>query len=61
MSVKPQLGIADDTGLLDALPIAAAVIERARNGSFRVATHNSRFLQLVERSACTALNWNDAD
>ena len=61
MSIKPQLGIADDTGLLDALPIAAAVIERARNGSFRVATHNSRFLQLVERSACTALNWNDAD
>ena len=61
MSVKPQLGIADDTGLLDALPIAAAVIERAKNGAFHVTTHNSRFLELVERSTCTALNWNDAE
>jgi len=28
MSATPHLAIADDTGLLDALPIAAAVIER---------------------------------
>jgi diguanylate cyclase (GGDEF)-like protein len=61
MSVKSQPGIADDTGLLDALPIAAAVIERAKNGALRVTTHNSRFLQLVERSTCSALNWNDAE
>ena len=61
MSAKPHLVVADDTGLLDALPIAAAVIERTKNGAFRVATHNSRFLELVERSTCTALNWNDAE
>jgi diguanylate cyclase (GGDEF)-like protein len=61
VSAKPHLVVADDTGLLDALPIAAAVIERTKNGAFRVATHNSRFLELVERSTCTALNWNDAE
>ena len=61
MSAKPHLVVADDTGLLDAVPIAAAVIERTKNGAFRVATHNSRFLELVERSTCTALNWNDAE
>ena len=61
MSARPHLAVADDTGLLDALPIAAAVIERAKNGLFRVASHNSRFVDLVERSTCTALNWNDAD
>jgi len=61
VSAKPHLVVADDTGLLDAVPIAAAVIERTKNGAFRVATHNSRFLELVERSTCTALNWNDAE
>ena len=60
MSITPHLAAADDTGLLDALPIAAAVIERAKNGAFKVAAHNSRFGQLVERSNCSALNWNDA-
>ena len=60
VSVKPHLAAADDTGLLDALPIAAAIIERAKNGAFNVAAHNSRFAELVERSNCTALNWNDA-
>jgi diguanylate cyclase (GGDEF)-like protein len=57
----PHLGVADDSGLLDALPIAAAVIERGDDGSFSVAAHNSRFLHTVQRSNCTALNWNDAD
>ena len=61
MSATPHLAIADDTGLLDALPIAAAVIERAEDRSFSVALHNSRFLELVERSSCTALDWNHAD
>jgi diguanylate cyclase (GGDEF)-like protein len=55
-----QLVAADDSGLLDALPIAAAVIERGTDGTFKVAAHNSRFVELVERSNCTALNWNDA-
>jgi diguanylate cyclase (GGDEF)-like protein len=60
LGVKPHLAAADDTGLLDALPIAAAVIERKKNGAFNVAAHNSRFLGLVERSNCTALDWNHA-
>ena len=47
-SATPHLAIADDTGLLDALPIAAAVIERGPDRSFKVAVHNSRFLELVE-------------
>ena len=61
MGATPHLAIADDTGLLDALPIAAAVVERLEDRSFKVAVHNSRFLDLVERSTCTALDWNDAD
>jgi diguanylate cyclase (GGDEF)-like protein len=61
MGATPHLAIAGDTGLLGALPIAAAVIERRDDRSFKVAVHNSRFLELVERSSCTALNWNDAD
>lgn len=60
MIATPHLAAADDTGLLDALPIAAAVIELGNNRSFTVAAHNSRFIDLVERSNCTALNWNEA-
>jgi len=61
LSATPHLTIADDTGLLDALPIAAAVVERAKNGSFQVVSYNSRFLAMVERSSCTALDWNKAE
>jgi diguanylate cyclase (GGDEF)-like protein len=61
MTAKPHLAIADETGLLDALPIAAAVMERAKDGSFRVVSHNGRFLDMVERSTCTALDWNQAE
>jgi diguanylate cyclase (GGDEF)-like protein len=57
----PHLAAADDSGLLDALPIAAAVIELGGDGSFCVAAHNSRFTDLVERSNCTALDWNEAN
>jgi diguanylate cyclase (GGDEF)-like protein len=60
-SATPHLAVAGDAGLLDALPIAAAVIERDEDGSFEVAAHNSRFDELVERSNCTALDWNQAD
>jgi diguanylate cyclase (GGDEF)-like protein len=52
---------ADDTGLLNALPIAAAVIERDRDAALKVTAHNSRFLDMIEHSTCTALDWNDAD
>jgi len=61
MGVKPHLSIADDTCLLDALPIAAAVIERAEDRSFRVVSHNGRFDDLVKRSTCTALDWDKAE
>src|SRR5437763_6960592 len=61
MSAKPHLAIADDTGLLDALPIAAAVVERSDDGALRVTAHNSRFLDTVEQSNCSALDWNEAD
>ena len=60
MIATPHLAAADNTGLLDALPIAAAVIELGKDRSFAVAAHNSRFIDLVERSNCTALNWNEA-
>jgi diguanylate cyclase (GGDEF)-like protein len=57
----PHVAVADDIGLLDALPIAAAVIEHLGKGKFRIGAHNSRFLETVEKSNCTALDWNEAD
>jgi diguanylate cyclase (GGDEF)-like protein len=60
LTATPYLAIADDAGLLDALPIAAAVIERGEGGAFNVAAHNERFLETIERSNCTALDWNQA-
>jgi diguanylate cyclase (GGDEF)-like protein len=60
-SATPHLVTADDTGLLDALPIAAAIIERSHEGDLNLAAHNERFLQTVEKSTCTALDWNEAD
>jgi len=51
----------DDTGLLDALPIAAAIIERGDDGGFKVTSHNSRFFDTVQRSTCIARDWNEAD
>jgi diguanylate cyclase (GGDEF)-like protein len=50
----------DDFGLLQALPIAAAIIERT-DGVLSVTAHNERFIQAVERSSCTAADWNQAD
>jgi diguanylate cyclase (GGDEF)-like protein len=61
LNATPHLAAADDAGLLDALPIAAAVIERTEDGSLRVSAHNGRFVEAVQRSNCTALDWNDAD
>jgi diguanylate cyclase (GGDEF)-like protein len=57
----PHLAAAGDAGLLEALPIAAAVIEQSPDGGLRVAAHNGRFAAVVQRSNCTALDWNDAD
>src|SRR5689334_938364 len=61
IGAKPHLATADDTGLLNALPIAAAVIERDARGDFKVAAYNSRFFNTVEQSACTAIDWNEAE
>jgi diguanylate cyclase (GGDEF)-like protein len=47
--------------LLDALPIAAAIVERATDKSLCVTAHNSRFLGAVEQSSCTSVDWNDAE
>jgi diguanylate cyclase (GGDEF)-like protein len=58
---KPHIATADDTGLLDALPIAAAIIERHEDRCLKVAAYNSRFHQAVKQSGCTALDWNDSD
>jgi diguanylate cyclase (GGDEF)-like protein len=60
VNVIPHLTAADDIGLLNALPIAAAIIECTNEG-LRVVTHNSRFIDAVEQSTCTALDWNQAE
>jgi len=60
LAVEPRLG-AGDTGLLDALPIAAAIIERDAEGRLKVAAHNSRFFDTVQDSSCTATDWDEAD
>ena len=60
-NATPHLRAGDDTGLLDALPIAAAIIERSGKECLRVATHNSRFIDAVDKSNCTALDWNEAE
>jgi hypothetical protein len=57
----PHLVAADHSGLLDALPIAAAVIERTKKHALKIIGHNSRFVEAVERSSCAALDWNEAD
>ena len=58
---KPHLVTADDTALLDALPIAAAIIERSATGTFKVVAHNGRFVDTINQSSCTSLDWDDAE
>ncbi|WP_081774182.1 putative bifunctional diguanylate cyclase/phosphodiesterase [Sphingomonas sp. URHD0057] len=58
---KPHPASADDTGLLDALPIAAAIIEQAAKGSMQISAHNSRFFDTVQQSSSAARDWNAAD
>src|SRR4029079_14831239 len=61
LNAIPHLRAGDALGLLAALPIAAAIIERAPDGSLRVDAHNERFVDAVKRSTCTATDWNHAD
>ena len=58
---KPHLATADDTALLGALPIAAAIVGREEDGKLSVLAHNPRFLDAVERSTCNTPDWADAD
>ncbi len=59
--MTPHLLLADDAGLLDALPIAAAIIERHEDGCLKVTAHNQKFRETVQFSTCTAADWNDAE
>jgi len=61
LNATPHLTVVDDLGLLEALPIAAAVIQRTADRVLSVAAHNERFVDAVRRSTCTASDWNDAD
>ena len=61
LNATPHLAAADDAGLLDALPSAAAVIERTAAGNLKVFAYNSRFVEIVQKSKCAALDWNEAD
>jgi diguanylate cyclase (GGDEF)-like protein len=61
LSVKPHLVGADDACLLNALPIAAAIIERADKGRLKVAAFNSRFRETVDLSTCSSAEWDEAD
>jgi diguanylate cyclase (GGDEF)-like protein len=56
----PSAVTADDAGLLNALPIAAAIIEWSRHGLPRIAAFNGRFADTVERSTCASSDWNDS-
>jgi diguanylate cyclase (GGDEF)-like protein len=61
MSAKPRLVTGVDDGLLDALPIAAAIIEQQDDRCLRVAYYNSRFNDTVRLSTCAVTDWDDAD
>jgi len=60
-SPKPHLATADDTSLLGALPIAAAIVERHEDNRLVITAHNSRFFETVRDSSCIADDWNEAD
>ncbi|MEO7365560.1 MAG: EAL domain-containing protein [Sphingomicrobium sp.] len=47
--------------MLDALPIAAAVVTQHDDGSVHVLAHNSRFREIVVESLCSALEWDQDD
>ncbi|HET7709154.1 MAG TPA: EAL domain-containing protein [Sphingomicrobium sp.] len=52
---------ADNTALLDALPIAAAVIGLVEETKLQVLEYNGRFKDTVAQSTCTAIDWNEAE
>ncbi|WP_458388203.1 putative bifunctional diguanylate cyclase/phosphodiesterase [Sphingomonas sp. F9_3S_D5_B_2] len=46
--------------MLDALPIAAAIVERDADSGLTIIAHNTRFFETVRLSSCTAADWNEA-
>ena len=60
MTHAPRVS-ADHSPLLEALPIAAAIIELSAVSELKVMAFNDRFAQAVEQSTCTALDWDEAD
>src|SRR6476660_9169971 len=61
LRAKPHIATADDMGLLGALPIAAAIVERREDRCLKVGVYNNRFFDTVKQSSCAALDWNEAD
>jgi diguanylate cyclase (GGDEF)-like protein len=51
----------DDSALLGALPIAAAIVGRKEDGALTVLAHNPRFRDAVVRSTCQSSDWDSAD
>ena len=50
LNATPHLTAVDDLGLLQALPIAAAIIERTPDRALRINAHNGRFVDAVTSS-----------
>src|SRR5437764_7490310 len=61
LNATPHLTAVDDLGLLEARPIAAAVIQRTADRVLGVAAHNERFVDAVRRSSCNGSDCNAAD
>src|SRR5260221_14459285 len=61
LNATSHLTAVDDFGLLKALRIAAAIIERTGDRVLRVTANNDKFVETVERTTCTATDWNEAD
>ncbi len=51
---------AGDQPLLDALPIAAAIVGRSDAGDLELLAHNRRFAEGVELSSCATTDWSSA-
>ena len=59
--VTALLSGVEDTGLLNALPIAAAIVERDCERALVITAHNSRFFDTVRQSSCVSKDWTEAD
>jgi diguanylate cyclase (GGDEF)-like protein len=55
--VVPHIAVAGDSGLLDALPIPAAIIEWKSDKSASIIAHNNRFLDMIGPSTSAIETW----